>query len=107
MRTYVYHDSPELIIVDKIVRDSKNHRGIQGQLLHALNASVKRVYDAHEIWWYNEEFHVFEAYKNVNDKHTLLGVFFEEQQINVKYDSKMIQSFHTPKDLFLFKLKFL
>jgi len=106
MNPHVYHESKELIIVDKIVRDKEGHQGIQGQLLRALNVGVQRIYEAEEIWFYNEEFHVFESYKNKNYKHTLLGVYFEENGINLKPNSDTLQSFQTPKDLFVFNLKF-
>jgi len=104
----IFCDTKELIVIDKITRNEGMHRGVQGQILHALNASVQRVFEAHEIWFYDEEFKLFTAYKNKHDKNTLLGVFMEEHGIDVSFVTETgMVCFTTKKDEFLFKLKFL
>lgn len=106
----IFCDTKELIIIDKVARDTQTRRGVQGQMLHALNASVERIYEAHEIWFYDEKYKLFTAYKNkhIHDKNTLLGVFMEEHGIDVGFTTETgVVCFTTKKDEFLFKLKFL
>jgi hypothetical protein len=97
--------------MDKVYKRDKNDT-IQAKILRELNASVKVIYDAHEIWFYNSATSQFEFYKNKGGIKSLLEKFFETKGINLKcvaadMTAKPIQyKFADPKDEFLFNLKF-
>ena len=115
--TNVYHDSNELIVIDKVFKSDR--QTVQHKILYALGessgnkASLHRIYSAHEIWLYNKHTTKFEMYKNRRGLGTLLGVWLEDEGINSRCDAATINTaqptqicFDTGKDLFLFKLKY-
>lgn len=107
----IYHFSNKLIILDKMHKVDK-YDSAQGLILRRLRASVKVMYDAHEIWLYNRHTRRFEMYKNKSGIDTLLKKFFASKGINLKSDAadmtakSISHRFEEEKDHFLFRLKF-
>lgn len=109
--TKIYHFSTKLIIMDKMCKTDK-YNSVQGLILRRLRASVRVIYDAHEIWLYNSHTSRFEMYKNTSGTGILLEEFFANKGIDVKSDAANMTAtsisyrFKEEKDYFLFRLKF-
>ncbi len=97
--------------MDKLYSTNKYYSA-QGLILRKLRASVKVIYDAHEIWMYNRATKHFEAYKNRNGVNSLIEEFFASKGITIKCDAADMTAksisyrFEEEKDHFLFRLKF-
>ena len=108
----VYYFSNELIILEKLYPQDKGTT-LQGQILRALHArGVQVIYDAHEIWFYNDHTKAFEAYKNKSGTSTILAAHLEDNGVNIRADAAtlagqvVLMRFCDEKDEFIFKLKY-
>ena len=109
--TKIYHFSNQLILMDKVYKMDK-YDTMQKALLRELRGSIKIIYDAHEIWFYNNQTKAFESYKNKSGTSTILAAYLEDNGINIRCDAAAMTGlpirmrFLDKKDEFLFNLKF-
>lgn len=110
----VYYQSRKLIIVHHLRPTGEDGANtIQLRLMSMLGGGLSTIYNAHEIWFYDHNVHLFTAYKNRNGTLSLLKSYLADKGINVKPDAISIRTgqpsqhrFVDDKDHFLFNLTF-
>ncbi len=113
--TKVYHKSKDLIVLDILPKAGKGIT-LQQKIIFAVGGGIQSVFDAKEIWFYNDDTGVFVSYKSRPDlnQSCLLITFLESHHIHVCTsgysttlpNETMNYCFATERDKFLFKLKF-
>ena len=109
--TKIYHNDSKCILMDKPPCDKPDGgRSLQQRILAALAASVKIIYDVHELWFYTDG--VFESYKLRDTDSQFLPDFMKANGIDIYRTSEpssnghtVVYCFATPQDEFKFRLK--
>jgi hypothetical protein len=111
--TKVYHNTPELVIIEKLQPINDLGKNMQDRIIKIINGTRETIYQAHEIWMYSPSTHKFSSYKNRRGEVSLLTSFLADHGINIRCDvaelnisQPSLYCFVDDKDCFLFNLKF-
>lgn len=106
---HIYHQDPEFIFYEMsdAVREARNGNSFQGHLTRFLARGYHAIYEASEIWQYDVDSELFTPYKSRSGTGNLISFFLARKQVNLYKVYDNTYCFATPKDSFIYNMKFL